>query len=162
VTRTAGAEIIKKGATDKTFPADEKRAEDDARKTEQLINTWREAIVIKDKQNIEKLGIAVNGAGAEAVPFLQKLALSDDNERVRAFAARVLGRMRKAEFAQMFRDLLEKDTSPFVRENAAWALGELKDAPSIDKLRIVADNDASEQVRAQAKKSVDNIKASNK
>lgn len=123
----------------------------------QLINAWRDAVIAKDPKKIEQLGLAVKGLGATSIPLLRKLALEDTDERIRAFATRILGRMRNPELTPFFRGLLESDKSPFVRENAAWALGELKDSQSINKLQTIAENDASEQVRGAAKKAIDTI-----
>lgn len=143
------------------FPTDENIPEQD-RNIGLLMNTWREAIVVKNIKDIQGLSIAIGRYGKESIPFMQKLALEDNNERVRAFATRSLGRMRNNELNSLFIDLLKNDKSPFVRENAAWSLGLLGDSNAIVALQLVADNDESTQVRQVAKKAINSIEESNK
>lgn len=124
-----------------------------------VMNAWRQAIIIKNINDIKHLELAIKSYGQEAIPFLRKLALEDDDERVRAFATRVLGRKNLPELSSLFLDLLHNDNSPFVRENAAWALGRLGDPKVIDVLQKVADSDNSEQVRQTAQESINIIKS---
>lgn len=148
----------KRQGLDGPFPTDDKVPEQE-RQIGQMVNAWRQAIVIKHPQDIDRLGLALKGAGPAAVPFLKKMAAEDTNERVRAFAARVLGRMEAVDLIPFFIDRLQKDSSIFVRENAAWSLGKLNDEKSIAALRDAASNDESERVRTVAQES---LKALNK
>ncbi|MBI4713273.1 MAG: HEAT repeat domain-containing protein [Planctomycetes bacterium] len=138
---------------DGPFPTDDKVPETE-RQIGQMLNAWRQAIVIKHPQDIDRLGFALKGAGPAAVPFLKKMAAEDTNERVRAFAARVLGRMEMVDLIPFFIDRLQKDSSIFVRENAAWSLGKLNDEKSVAALQNAANTDSSERVRTVAQESL--------
>lgn len=123
-----------------------------------VVNAWRQAVVMKRIKEIEQWNNQVVGYGSESVPFLKKLAAEDENERVRAFAVRVIGRMHRSDLDSFFIMLLQKDRSPFVRENAAWSLGELGNGRYIDILQSVANNDESDRVRQTARESITTIK----
>ena len=83
---------------------------------------------------------------------LAKSAEKDDNERVRAFSTRVLGKLKNPDEAPLYRRLLT-DKSPYVRQNAAWALGELgaAGAPALAELQRASRSDPANDVRAAAK-----------
>jgi HEAT repeat protein len=53
---------------------------------------------------------------------LRESAKNDENERVRAFSTRMLGKIGDPANADLFAKLLS-DPSPYVRGNAAWAIG---------------------------------------
>jgi len=120
----------KKAGLSGPFSVDDKVPES-ARNIGLLMNAWREAIVLKSIKDIEQISVDIGRYGKESIPFMRKLALEDQNERVRAFATRFLGRMRNADLTTFFIDLLKSDNSPFVREDAAWALGLLGDSRAL-------------------------------
>lgn len=151
----------KKAGLSGPFPIDDNIAEQE-RNIGLLMNAWREAIVLKSIKEIERLSIEIERYNKESIPFLRKLALEDENERIRAFSTRSLGRMRNAELVPLFIGLLKNDTSPFVRENAAWSLGLLGDSKSLDSLQLIADNDSSDRVRQSARKAISSIQEANK
>jgi hypothetical protein len=126
-----------------------------------LINNWRKAIIDKNINEIKQLNIGIMSFGQDGVPFLRKLVIEDSNERVRAFAARVLGGMNFNESYFLFINLLKNDKSSFVRENASWALGKLGNMQTIEILQRVADSDESEKVREVAKESIKAIQSVN-
>jgi len=132
-----------------------------AQKPEQLFKSWRQAIIIKNPANIEQLSITINGMGAEAIPFLNELALDDDNERVRAFAVRSLGRMRRTDLMPLFINLLRNDSSEFVRTNAVWSLGNLGGADALAAIEKASTDDKSENIRTQAKETLNRLNSNN-
>lgn len=140
---------------DETVPAKE-------RQIGRLFNIWRKAVLTRNIAQINQLDSQIKGCGDEAIPFLTKLAKEDGNERVRAFATRVLGRMNLSDLSSLFMELLRNDTSAFVRENSCWALGRLGNTESLETLQKVADSDASEPVRQVAAEAIENIKSSAK
>ena len=79
-------------------------------------------------------------------------AEAEENERVRAFSTRVLGKLKNAALAPLYRRLLS-DKSPYVRQNAAWALGELgaAAAPALAELQTASTKDPANDVRAAAR-----------
>jgi hypothetical protein len=99
------------------------------KQVEELMGTWRNAILNKDADTV----IAIDGAFANQPKkyqaVLMKSAETDENERVRAFSTRVLGKRVDPECAPLFIRLLA-DKSPYVRMNAAWGLGELANTPA--------------------------------
>ncbi len=143
------------------FPIGEEVPESE-RQLGRVLNAWREAVVIKNINDIERLSREVDKSGESAIPFLRKLGQEDPNERVRAFAVRILGRMRRTDLTDFFMDRLKNDASPFVRENAAWALGEIGAADAVPLLQTVAATDASTTVRQSAQKALAAIKPGNK
>jgi hypothetical protein len=149
-----------KSKAETDFPKDETVASRE-RQLGQLINTWRQAIITKNIQQIKQLDLSIKSYGNEAIPFLRKLVLEGENERVRAFSTRVLGRMCQIDLADLFVELLEKDHGHFVRENAAWALGRLNDRNFVEILQKVAETDTSERVRQSALESIKIINSIN-
>jgi hypothetical protein len=143
------------------FPTDETVSEK-ARQIGRLFNIWRQAVLTKNISQINQLDSQIKGCGDEAIPFLTKLAKEDGNERVRAFAVRILGRQNKANLLGLFMELLKNDTSAFVRENSCWSLGRLGNSESLDILQKTADSDPSAPVRKTASEAIENIKLSGK
>jgi hypothetical protein len=117
---------------------------------------WRRGILEKRSELVLSLDQAFSMLPGRYGPALVKLAETDQDERVRAFSTRVLGKMKNAALVEDFQRLLA-DKSPFVRQNAAWALGELTTRPggreaaeaAFDELRQAQDDPATE-VRAAA------------
>jgi hypothetical protein len=139
------------------FPIDD-TVPDKERQIGRLFNIWRQSVLTKNIAQINQLDSQIKGCGDEAIPFLTKLAKEDGNERVRAFAVRILGRMNIADLSSMFIDLLKNDASAYVRENSCWALGRLGNAESLEILQKAADSDPSAQVRQAASEAINNIK----
>jgi len=121
------------------------------------MKAWRQAILDRQKDTVLTLDEAFTLLPGLYGPALLKSAQTDDDERVRAFSTRVLGKFRNPRLVGDFMRLLA-DKSPFVRENAAWALGELAKVPggrglaqeAVDALRQVAGDDPATQVKAAA------------
>jgi len=113
---------------------------------------WRVAILNKDAQAVIGLDMDFKQRPDRYRQALEKSAQTDENERVRAFSTRVLGKMRNPEEATVLKGLLA-DTSPYVRQNAAWALGELRGAGAVAvaELRRARARDAAPAVRSAAK-----------
>ena len=109
-------------------------------------------------------GLSGNASEKTTNPAPAQSAASDDNERVRAFSTRELGKLKRADLAPAFTQLLD-DKSPFVRQNAAWALGELSAGDegraaarqAIAELRQVVKHDPAGEVRAAARTTLDRI-----
>lgn len=151
------------------FPVDDAVPAEE-RQIGRLFNIWRKAVLTRNISQINQLDSQIKGCGSEAIPFLTKLAKEDGNERIRAFAVRILGRMNIAALSSLFTELLRDDTSAFVRENSCWALGRLGNTDrfgtlttsALEILQKVADNDVSEPVRKAASEAIENIKSSPK
>ena len=143
------------------FPMDDTVNEKE-RQIGRLFNIWRQAVRTRNISQINQLDSQIKGCGDEAIPFLTKLAKEDTNERVRAFAVRILGRMNLATLSSLFTELLKNDTSAFVRENCCWALGQLGNSESLDILQKAADSDPSEPVRKAAAQAIETIKSAAK
>ncbi len=113
---------------------------------------WRNAIMVKDAATVIALDMTFRQAPERFTPALAKSAETDANERVRAFSTRVLGKLKNADEAPLYKRLLV-DKSPYVRQNAAWALGELGTAgtPAVAELQRASRSDPANDVRAAAK-----------
>jgi HEAT repeat protein len=139
-------------------------ADDVDKRVEAALADWRRAIVNRDADAVVKLDAVFLEAPAVYLDALKKSAASDDNERVRAFSTRELGKLKRADLAPAFTQLLD-DKSPFVRQNAAWALGELSAGDegraaarqAIAELRQVVKHDPAGEVRAAARTTLDRI-----
>ena len=122
------------------------------------LGAWRDAILARNAESVVALDAEFRAAPQRYVPALRKSATGDADERVRAFSTRVLGKLKDATLAGLYKDLLA-DKSPFVRQNAAWALGELAaDADgkaaarlAVAELRRARAKDPAPDVRAVAK-----------
>jgi hypothetical protein len=151
----------KKAGLSGPFPVDEDVPEKE-RSIGLLTNAWREAIVTKNIKDIERLNLEISRFDKESIPFLRKLASEDKNERVRAFAVRVLGRKKSPDLAQLFTELGLKDASEFVRENCIWSLQQLADKKNIPVLEQISREDKSEKLRNMAKEAINTIDSSRK
>ncbi len=118
-----------------------------------LVNEWRNAIIHKDAEAVERLDRIFAAHPAEFIPALMSSAEGDPEERVRSFSTRVLGKLRPPESTTLMRKLLD-DRSEYVRFNAAWALGELGDRDAASRLRRLQKNDPSPNVRRSADESL--------
>jgi HEAT repeat protein len=134
------------------------------KRVEAALADWRRAIVNRDAEAVMKLDTVFLDAPATYLEALKNSAASDDNERVRAFSTRELGKLKRVDLAPTFMGLLE-DKSPFVRQNAAWALGELgaenagrtAARQAIAELRQVVKHDPAGEVRAAARTTLDRL-----
>ena len=143
------------------FPTDNTVTEKE-RQIGRMFNIWRQSVLTRNIAQINQLDSQIKACGDEAIPFLRKLAKEDKNERVRAFAVRILGRQNKADLLGLFMELLKNDASAFVRENSCWSLGRLKNIDALDILQKVADSDSSEPVRQAAEEAISHLKPSSK
>jgi HEAT repeat protein len=123
-----------------------------AKQVEGAMSRWRTAILVKDAQSVIALDQTFRQMPDRYTAALAKSAESDENERVRAFSTRVLGKLKNTAEAPLYRHLLA-DQSPYVRQNAAWALGELGPAaaPAVAELQKTSARDPATDVRAAAK-----------
>lgn len=126
--------------------------EEIAAQVDGAMSRWRTAILMKDAPGVVQLDMTFRQLPARFTPALAKSAETDDNERVRAFSTRVLGKLKNPDEAPLYRRLLT-DKSPYVRQNAAWALGELgaAGAPALAELQRASRTDPANDVRAAAK-----------
>ena len=123
-----------------------------ARQVDGSMRRWRTAILLKDASSVTALDLTFRQMPDRYTAALAASAEGDDNERVRAFSTRVLGKLQNAAEAPLYRRLLT-DKSPYVRQNAAWALGELGPAaaPAVAELQRASARDPANDVRAAAK-----------
>jgi hypothetical protein len=123
-----------------------------AAQVDRAMSRWRTGILMKDAPTVIQLDTTFRQLPARFRPPLAKSAETDENERVRAFSTRVLGKLKEPDEAPLFRRLLT-DKSPYVRQNAAWALGELgaAGAPALAELQRASRSDPAGDVRAAAK-----------
>ena len=123
-----------------------------AKQVEGAMGRWRTAILVKDAPSVIALDLTFRQLPDRYSAALAATAESDGNERVRAFSTRVLGKLKNAARAPLYRRLLT-DKSPYVRQNAAWALGELGPAaaPAVAELQKASARDPANDVRAAAK-----------
>jgi hypothetical protein len=132
-----------------------------SRQLDDAMDAWRRAIRDKDADTVLALDSAFAILPGRYGPQLVVLAETDEDERVRAFSTRVLGKLKNVELVSVFQHLAT-DPSPFVRQNAAWALGELSSLPNgrtavmeaLDVLRRLEDQDSVTEVRAAATNSL--------
>ena len=123
-----------------------------AKQVDGAMDRWRQAILLKDAPSVVALDLMFRGMPDRYVAALARSAEGDENERVRAFSTRVLGKFKNADEASLYQRLLT-DKSPYVRQNAAWALGELGPAaaPAVAELQRASARDPATDVRAAAK-----------
>jgi hypothetical protein len=114
-----------------------------------LMKTWRDAIVVKNPEPVERLDRLFAERPTEFLAALMVSAETEPEERVRSFSTRVLGKLRQADSLVVLRRLL-KDPSVYVRFNAAWALGELTDRQALATLLRLEQRDPSPLVRQSA------------
>ena len=124
-----------------------------AKQVEGAMSRWRTAILVKDARSVIALDQTFRQMPDRYTAALAESAESDENERVRAFSTRVLGKLKNAAEAPLYRRLLLADHSPYVRQNAAWALGELGPAaaPAVAELQKASARDPATDVRTAAK-----------
>ena len=120
-----------------------------AERVENSMIVWRNAIINKDAEPVERLDRTFAENPAVFLNALMSSAEGDPEPRVRAFSTRVLGKLHQPEAMTLLRRLLA-DKSEYVRFNAAWALGELGDAQAVAKLRVLAKRDPAPAVRQSA------------
>ena len=89
---------------------------------------WRSGILFKDTDAVLAADAVFRQEPERFREALMKLAETDSDERVRAFSARVLGKLVDPACAPLLARLLD-DKSQYVRMNAAWGLGELAVTP---------------------------------
>jgi hypothetical protein len=132
--------------------------EDVAKRVALAMADWRNAILVRNAGPVIKLQAAFAEAPSMFMEALKTSAASDENERVRAFSTRELGKLRRADLEPTFQALLD-DKSRFVRKNAAWALAELSAGDegrtaarnAQGGLRRLVQRDPAEEVRAAAR-----------
>ena len=147
VTQASPANLEIMDAPKGPFPTNETVTEKE-RQIGRLFNIWRQSILTKNISQINQLDSQIKACGDEAIPFLTKLAKEDRNERVRAFATRILGRMNLSDLFSLFVELLKNDTSAFVRENSCWSLSRLGNIEALEILQKVADSEAIEKIKS--------------
>jgi len=123
-----------------------------AHQVDDAMMRWRTAILTRDAATVIALDEDFRQRADRYREALEKSAQSDENERVRAFSTRVLGKLKDAQEAPLLKRLLA-DSSPYVRQNAAWGLGELGGAGSVAvaELRRARNKDSAEAVRSAAR-----------
>jgi hypothetical protein len=126
-----------------------------AQQVDAVLGRWRTAILLKDASTVIALDLTFRQMPARFTPALEKSAETDQNERVRAFSTRVLGKLKSAAEAPLYQRLLA-DKSPYVRQNAAWALGELGSAasPALAELQKASAGDSATDVRVAAREAL--------
>ncbi len=129
-----------------------------AHQVDDAMMRWRAAILTKDATTVIALDQDFHQRPDRYRSALEKTAQSDENERVRAFSTRVLGKLKDAQEAPLFKRLLA-DASPYVRQNAAWGLGELGGAGSVAaaELRRARAKDSAEAVRLAAREALGKV-----
>ncbi len=139
-------------AADARLPPPPETPELLAKQVEGAMGRWRTAILVKDAPSVVALDLTFRQMPDRYRAALAAIAESDENERVRAFSTRVLGKLKNAAEAPLYRRLLT-DRSPFVRQNAVWALGELGSAagPAVAELQKASAHDPANDVRAAAR-----------
>jgi hypothetical protein len=129
-----------------------------AEEVQSSLVAWREAILGRDADGVQRLDRAFASSPDRYRAALQTSANSETDERVRAFSTRVLGKQRNAALAPLFETLLA-DRSPYVRQNAAWALGELA---AQEDGRIAARRAVAELRHARAKDPASDVRTAAK
>ncbi len=139
-------------------------AEEVDKRVQAAVAEWRTGILQRNAATVVKIDAAFLETPDIYMEGLKESAATDENERVRAFSTRELGKFKRVELAATFARLLE-DKSPFVRKNAAWALGELgvQDQGRAAArqaevgLRRIARRDPADDVRAAARDTLKRI-----
>jgi HEAT repeat protein len=139
------------GAAGAALPPPPETPEMIAKQVNEAMDRWRKAIVLKDAPSVVALDLMFRGTPDRYTAALTRSAETDENERVRAFSTRVLGKFKNVAEAPVYQRLLA-DKSPYVRQNAAWALGELgaAAAPAVAALQTASARDPAKDVRAAA------------
>jgi HEAT repeat protein len=125
-----------------------------AKRATDAIAAWRNGVLLRDADKVVELERTFSDAPGLYVEGLKSAAASDEDERVRAFATRELGKFKRVDLAPTFERLLG-DESAYVRKNAAWGLGELGASAEArhaqEQLRTIARRDPEEAVRIAAR-----------
>jgi HEAT repeat protein len=129
-----------------------------AEDVQKSLAAWRQAILVKDAETVQRLDRGFAGSPDRYRAALEISAKSETDERVRAFSTRVLGKQRNAALAPLFEALLA-DRSPYVRQNAAWALGELA---AQEDGRVAARHAVAELRHARAKDPASDVRTAAK
>jgi hypothetical protein len=121
-------------------------------KKARLLRALREAIDRRDYDLLCNVGDSILQFGGRGIELLKEVMLKDPYWRMRSYATRALGRLKRAELGAVFAKVVMEDTSEHVRLNAAWALGQLRrtDGDLLRVLQKVAKEDPSPTVREQA------------
>jgi hypothetical protein len=138
--------------------------EDVGKRAGDALAAWRTGILVRDAKTVVKLDAVFLEAPAMYLDALKSSAATDENERVRAFSTRELGKFRRVDLVDTFQGLLN-DKSPFVRKNAAWSLGELSGGAdgraaarrATSELRRLVKRDPADDVRAVARATLEKI-----
>jgi hypothetical protein len=116
-----------------------------------LIQRWRTAILQKDAEGVLDCDRIFHENPNEFGPALRRSAESDDDERVRAFSTRMLGKLHDGGSADLFAKLL-KDPSAAVRGNAAWGLEQLGDHRAVAANAAASATKLGRQARKEGRK----------
>jgi hypothetical protein len=124
-----------------------------------VMAAWRAAILAHDPETVMTCNNTFLGEPRDFTPALVESAQHDENERVRAFSTRVLGKLNDPQLIGTFRKLLG-DESAFVRQNAAWGLGQLDTraygaAGDLEKVKV---RDKIEDVRRAAAEALQRVR----
>jgi HEAT repeat protein len=122
--RRAAWSTFSEAAEARTSP---ETSEDAAKAVAATVTLWRNGVLQRDAETVLRLDMTFREAPDRYVTALAESAKSDPDGRVRAFSTRMLGKLERADLAELFSGLLS-DQNPYVRKNAAWALGELAGA----------------------------------
>jgi hypothetical protein len=118
---------------------------------DKLIQRWRTAILQKDAEGVLDCDRIFHEDPKEFGPALRRSAETDDDERVRAFSTRMLGKLRDGGSADLFAKLL-KDPSAAVRGNAAWGLEQLGDHRAVAANAAATPAKPGRQARKEGRK----------
>jgi hypothetical protein len=142
-------------------PSAPESADETAKRAADAIAAWRNGVLLRDADKVVEPERTFSDAPGRYVEGLKSAAASDEDERVRAFATRELGKFKRADLAPTFERLLD-DKSAYVRKNAAWGLGELGASAEARhaqaQLRLIARRDPEEAVRLAARAALEGTK----
>jgi hypothetical protein len=116
---------------------------------DRVMTVWRTGILNRDPDSVDSCDQIFRGRPATFTPALVASAKNDADDRVRAFSARVLGKLRDPALLPVFRELLA-DRNQFVRGNAAWAMGQLPGPETITELQRLQRVDPTPHVQKAA------------
>jgi hypothetical protein len=125
---------------------------------DEIMNMWRRAILARNPDDVLACDAIFRQDPGRYLQALVTSARTDTEPRVRAFSARVLGKLQDPALVPLFRRMLADD-SPYVRENGAWALGELRSREATDELGRLSRSDPAEDVRKAAATALAQINA---
>jgi hypothetical protein len=90
----------------------------------EIMAKWRTSILKRDPEGVLDCDNIFQGQAQAFIEPLRVSAKTDEDERVRAFSTRMLGKLHDVSNRAFFAALLD-DPSPSVRGNAAWGLEQL-------------------------------------